>query len=436
MRWSPTLPFIFALGCGSLFAQENPKPGGLTLAQAQELALRNNADLRIAQAQADAALAQLRAVHEFPNPVAGYSISKINTDNRSNGTATGHDFWSRSYDSIFSFSQLLELGKRGVRQASASAGARSAQALRDDARRLLFQSSGQLYVAALEAQQEVRVLGASAAALRKEATIGTARLHAGDIAASDLGQIEIAAAQLELAAASARTTARTAVMALEALLGHPAPQGETQLTDTLEGMAGLPLAGVDQPAGKRPDLEAAEAALEKSEADLTLQRRANVPDLTVALQYEHQPPDQPNTIGLGLTFPLPLWNRNKGNILAAQAARNQAQAQLDKMRTQAAADVATARAAYAEARARADAYQHELEPKSASIVQTVEYSFGKGGASLVELLAAERNDNDIRIAAARARADVASARFALATALNRIDPLTGGSSPNPTPSSP
>ena len=92
------------------------------------------------------------------------------------------------------------------------------------------------------------------------------------------------------------------------------------------------------------------------------------------------------------------------------------------MRTQAAADVAVARAAFAEARTRADTYQANLAPKSAAIVHTMEYAYDKGGASLVELLNAERNDHDIRLATTRARADAASAALALAASLNRLNP--------------
>ena len=394
---------------------------GLTLAQAQQLALRQNADFRIAQSQADAALAQLRAVREFPNPVAGYAVGKINTDSRSNAPAAGGGYWSRSYDSIFSLSQLVELGKRGARRASAEAGVRSAGALRDDARRLLLQAVDQLYLAALEARGEVRVLTQSAVSLRREAGIAATRFHAGDIAASDQAQIEIAATQLELSAASVQAGARRALVALETLLGFAEPRGETGLADTLDSVVAPPV-NTEGPRGTRPDIVAAEAGVAKSEADLALQRHGVIPDLTVTLQFEHQPPDQPNTVGLGLSFPLPLWSRNTGNILAARAAREQARAQLDKVRVQAAAEIAAARIAFDEARTRAETYARELQTKSDAITQSVAYSYNKGGAALVELLAAERNDHDIRLAAARAQADAAAASFALATALNRRAP--------------
>ncbi len=393
---------------------------GLSLAEAERLALERNADFRVAEAQVTAALAQLKAAREYPNPVLGLSTAKINTDHHPSGTALGNAFLERSYDSIVSLGEFFELGKRGPRRASAEAGVRQSEAQRDDSRRLLLQAVSQAYVAAVEARTEARVLGDSAAALRQEAGIAATRLRAGDLAASDEAQIDVAATQLELSADAARATARTAVVTLETLLGEPTPAGNLVLTDTLEDWPALAIDAAT-PVTDRPDIRAAEAAVAKAETDLTLARRQRIPDLTVSAQYERQPPDQPNTVGFGVSFPLPLWNRNASGILAAVAARDQVQAQLDKVRVQAAADIAAARVAYDEARLRAETYTRQLQPKSATVVKTVAYAYRQGGAALVELLAAERNDNDIRLATARAQADAAAAGTALDAALNRLD---------------
>jgi cobalt-zinc-cadmium efflux system outer membrane protein len=395
----------------------------LTLAQAQQEAIAHNADVRTAAAQAEAAIAQVRAAREFPNPTLGLSTAKIATDGSGNGTPAGNRFQDRSYDSIVALSQLVELGKRGPRRESAEAAQRAAEAQRDDVRRLTLAAVSQAYVAALEAREESRVLAASAASLRREAKLAQVRLAAGDLAANDQAQIALAAGRLDLDAAAARHAATTAVIVLETLLGEAAPAGATELADSLEALPLPPaaLAG-EAPAGTRPDVAAAEAAVAKAGADLTLQKRAPVPDLTLSVQYERNPPDQPNTAGVGLSFPLPLWNRNGGNIRAARAAQDVAQAQLDKARLQAAAEVAASRSAFREARERAAAYREKLRPQSASVTQTVAYAYEHGGASLLELLAAERNDNDVRLAAARASADAAAASFALAAALNRSAP--------------
>jgi cobalt-zinc-cadmium efflux system outer membrane protein len=128
---------------------------------------------------------------------------------------------------------------------------------------------------------------------------------------------------------------------------------------------------------------------------------------------------------------LPLWNRNAGAILSAQAARDQAGEQLAKVRIHAAADVTSARVAYSEAAARAQRYQGSLLPKSATVVASVKYAYQKGGASLVDLLEAERNDNLVRVSAAQAQADAASAAVTLRAALGRLDESSSPTVPAP-----
>ena len=98
----------------------------LSLPAAIEQALAHNADLAIARAQVEQAAAQLRSAREFPNPTLSLSTAHINTDGRGNGTAAGNRLLDRSYDSIVSLSQLLEIGKRGPRQQAAQAGRRGA----------------------------------------------------------------------------------------------------------------------------------------------------------------------------------------------------------------------------------------------------------------------------------------------------------------------
>jgi cobalt-zinc-cadmium efflux system outer membrane protein len=433
-RWITLLCVV--IGAATLRAAE-PQPAGsaaedtsgnrsaersrLTLADAERLALARNADLRVAEAAARAAFAQVRAAHEFPNPTLALSVAKINTDGSGNGTPAGNRFFDRSYDSIAALNQLFELGKRGPRQSSAAASHRAAEAQRDDVRRLLLQSVSQAYVTAVEANDEVRVLEDSAASLRREADVAARRLQAGDISAADKAQIEIAADRFALDAAAARHTATVATITLETLLGEPNPSGQLELVDTLATVTGAqhPELFEATPLGSRPDVAAAEASVEKADADLTLARRGRIPDLTISGQFERNPPDAPNSAGVGVSLPLPLWNRNGGNILAARAAREQAEAQFEKARLQAAADIVQARSAAREAHERAEAYATRLLPKSADVVRTVTYAYEHGGASLLDLLVAQRNDNDLRLAAARAQADYANAMAALAAALNR-----------------
>jgi len=198
----------------------NQSTASLSLAEAKRLAFLRNWDLLAAKSDVDLATAQRLVAHEFPNPVASFSVQKINIDNHSAGTSEGNGFWERNYDTIAAVNQLIEIGgKRRARKDSATAGLRSAEARLADARRTLDAGVTQAYVTVLLAEEKRQVLTDSAASLRKEAGIAEARQHAGEISLADKSQIEIAAERLELDATSAAADARNATIALETVLG-------------------------------------------------------------------------------------------------------------------------------------------------------------------------------------------------------------------------
>jgi cobalt-zinc-cadmium efflux system outer membrane protein len=414
LKISIVLTLVFA---STGWAQIN----GMALAEAKRLAFLRNWDLLAAKSEVDIATAQRLVAREFPNPVASFSTLKINVDNHSAGTSAGNGFWERNYDTIAAVNQLIEIGgKRRARKDSAAAGLRNAEARLEDARRLLDAGVTQAYVAVLVAEEKRQILTDSSASLRKEAGIAQARQHAGEISLADKSQIEIAAERLELDAASAEADARNAAIALETLLGEKEPQGLLHLSDSLEPLSEIKVGDTNLQAAlaRRPDVRAAESARAKATADLRLQKAMRVPDPTFLGQYEHEPPDQPNTIGLGVSFPLPIWNRNGGNITAAQATLEQTAVQLAKVEAQAAAEIVTAQTTYSAALSRWQRYREQLAPKSRQIRETVAFAYEKGGASLLDLLSAQRNDNDVRLATAQAAADTANASAALRAARN------------------
>jgi len=400
-------------------ASTNGTPDRLSLAEAKRLAFERNWDLLAAKADVDMAAAQQIMAHEFPNPTLAWSTAKIPVNGQAASPGTGGSFWERSYDTILSVNQLFEIGgKRRSRQMSADQGFQAEQARFADARRLLDLGVAKAYIAAVQGEADARTLLDSASSLRHEADIAAVRLKAGDISAADKSQIEILADRFELEAQAAETNALQQRITLENLLGTPRPTGQWAATDTLENLIVAKVADSEEAAlPRRPDLIAAEASLAKAEADLRLQKAMRIPDPTVMAMYEHNPPDANQTIGLGLSFPLPLWNHNRGAIQAATASRDQAAAQVEKVRGQIAAEVVAARSAYREASARYENYLRIIAPKSAQILKTISYAYAKGGVSLLDLLSAQRNDNDVRLALVQAAADAAAALATLKAAL-------------------
>ncbi|MFI5197195.1 MAG: TolC family protein [Thermoanaerobaculia bacterium] len=386
----------------------------LTLAEALRLASEHNPDLLAARADLESARASRATAVALPNPALAYSTTKIPTDGSPADTIYGNGFTGRSYDTVVAASQLVELGgKRRDRRVSADEGIASAAARLADAARLLDAAVVRAYTAAAVARASAAIARETAASFEKTAGLATEREAAGEISTSERTQIEIAAGRFLADAAQADLAYANAARALGTLLNMPAVAPAEDLEAAGEVASSSPAA---TPADDerllplRPDLAALEAAVRRAESDLALQKAFRVPDPTFLAQYERQPPDQRNTVGFGVSFPLPVFNFNGGAIRAAQVAVESARRDLARGRVRLRQDLAATRDAFEAARARALRLVNDLLPKSQRVRDTVRFAYEQGAASLLELLEAERNANDIRLAAVSASGDLASAR--------------------------
>jgi len=396
----------------------------LSLADAKRIAFERNWDLLATKSGVDLATGQLLVTKEFPNPTLSASTADIG--DREGSTTFGNSVWERSFDTIFAVNQLVEIaGKRHHRQTAARAGLLGAKARFWDAKRVLDQGVTKAYVAAALADESARILHESAGYMRHEQEIGEARFKAGDLAESDFKQIQVAAGQYLLQEAAAQSAAVQARTAVEVLLGVNAPRGEWQPVDSLEGISTNDSAKAEaRTNGLRPDVLAATTDVRAAEANLKLQKAVRVPDPTFSVQYEHNPQsDNPpgigppsDTIGVGVSFPLPIWNQNRGAIDSARANVEQSRLTLEKLHAQMASDLVNAEAANHEASERLRHYRDEIRPQSSSARASVIFKFERGGATFVDLLEAERTDNDVRLATAQAMADTVSTAADLAAA--------------------
>jgi cobalt-zinc-cadmium efflux system outer membrane protein len=400
---------LCALGAASGRGEDVPR---LTLAEALRLASERNPDLLAARSDLESARASRATAVALPNPALVYSTTKIPTDGSPADTIYGNGLTSRSYDTVVAATQLVELGgKRKDRRLSADEGIAGATAHLADAARLLEASVVRAYTAAGVARASATIARETAASFEKTAGLAIEREAAGEISTSEKAQIEIAAGRFLADAAQADLAFANAVRALGTLLNMPAVAPAEDLEAALEGTSSTVTPDDDETLlARRPDLAALEAAVRKAEADLALQKAFRVPDPTLLAQYERQPPDQRNTVGFGVSFPLPVFNLNGGAIRAAQVAVESARRDLARGRVRIRQDLAATRDALEAARARALRLVNDLFPKSQKVRDAVRFAYEQGAASLLELLEAERNANDIRLAAVSARGDLAAAR--------------------------
>ena len=403
---------VICLTACALVALADPvrgdEPPRVTLAEALLLARQINPDLLAARADLETARAQVTTARALPNPVLSYSTTKIPTDGTPADTIYGNDFYSRSYDTVVAATQLVEIGgKRSSRRSSADEGVAAASARLADAFRLLDASVVKAYVAAAVAARTADLTRDSADALAKTVALAGDREAAGEISRAERTQVEIAGGKFRADAIQAELARGNSLRSLAALLNLPAVALAEDLSSLASAEAVPPVGDDAALVPRRPDVLALDAAVRKAEAELSLQKAFRVPDPTLLVQYEREPPDQRNTFGFGVSLPLPLFNRNTGAIHAAEVARDAARRDLGRGRVRAEQDLAATRQALEIADARSTRLAGELLPKAESVRETVRDAYQQGGASLLELLEAERNANDIRLAAATAERTVA-----------------------------
>jgi cobalt-zinc-cadmium efflux system outer membrane protein len=433
---------LVAMGDDTDAAQPGTAGSTLSLAEARKTAFVRNWDLLAAKSNVDLATAQRIIAKEFPNPEFSLDVSAINVDDRPNTyekqvrepreftlpngqtvsipgySVRKNGLWDRTYDTVIAVSQLFEIGKRKHRIAAARAGVEAAEAQFLDAKRTLDTAVIKAYSDVLLAEAQVRILGDSAESMKEEARLAEIRNKAGDISSTELNQIEVEAEQLETEVKAASATASTSRITLATLIGCDSPNDAWTPSDVLESLAAIPVPRSAADEDARPDLIAAEALLKKAEAELQGQKALRIPDPSVSLSYEHEPPDGPNSMGFSVSVPIPAWNRYKGEIAAAQVARNDALREIQKVKAQITSDRNQAAVAYSSALERWRNYTNTVQPKSAQIKENISFAYRKGGVSSLDLLQAQRTDNEIRLNTAQSAADTLSALADLAAAYN------------------
>ncbi|PZQ65234.1 MAG: transporter [Phenylobacterium zucineum] len=407
-RTAATLGLV-ALGLSAGAAATDPAPPfAVLLAQARDTAPR------LAEARADIARAEglARQAAVIPNPTIGLEIENFSGSGPFSGTGLT--------ETTATIQQPLELG--GKRSARIAAGRAEVDAARARVRRTRLEFTFDLanaYAAAEAADERLELARESLSQAREDARIATALVNAGREAELRRLQAQAAVQAAQAGVDEAFATRATAFASLTALAGSPTPLTSV-VASLLETPGAIPGADVKPEAAAAAALFAAQAEAAAAQRRLSLERRQAVPNLTVSVGMRRFEEQDATALVAGISAPLPLFDRNRGNIAAAQADVSAAQARAAAARFDAEAAVrsSTARITAAESRLTA-AREGEGTAREAYRLARVGYEAGK--LPLVELVNARRALTDARnqtIAAAveRIAASAALARLGGAAA--------------------
>ncbi len=192
--------------------------------------------------------------------------------------------------------------------------------------------------------QTLNIYNAEIDALKKLATGMDAQLQAGNISQKDNIRIKALLFNLQSDAADLQRQSADIQKEFTTLLQV---KGDTifvpQLKETVSVNIPFSLAAlIDTARNNRPDIQLAQTNLLSQQHNLNYQKALTVPDVTVGLEYDQRSSYINNFWGLGISLPLPLLNRNKGNIKAAQLNIKQADVMVQQVQNSVEHDVMTA----------------------------------------------------------------------------------------------
>ncbi len=361
---------------------------------------------RLAEARSEVARAKglARQAAARPNPTVGIEVENFSGSGPYSGSGLA--------ETTASISQALELG--GKRTARFAVGRAEVEAARLANQQAEASFAYDLAIAYAQAEASDRRIGLAEEALSlamDDARVAGALVEAGREA--DLRRVQAQAAMQSSRASleEARAARATAFGTLTSLAGEPIPLTSTPVSLLAQSQA-TQVHGPPDPL-LSPGYLAAEAAREAAARRIRVEQTRVTPDVSVSAGVRRFQADGSTAVVAGLSAPFPLFDRNRGNISAAQAELAAAEARLNAARLDAQAEAisATARLSSSGSRLRA-AREGEAAAEEAYRLTRLGYEGGK--LALIELLGARRALTDAHSQALDAALEQLSAQAALA----------------------
>jgi cobalt-zinc-cadmium efflux system outer membrane protein len=373
-------------------------PVRITLDEAVQMALQHNHNqlalmTTIQQSQAEEITQNLR-----PNPAlfADWEYLPLGSPSHQNpaiysGVSTP-DYLNNNTEGDIGLSYLIENGgKRHARlQAQKDITAQTRSIVDDNGRGLTFQVAT-LFFSAQLSESTLDLAEKDVKSFQQTVDISEAQYHAGGLSENDYLMIKLQLLQFESDVEQAQLARVQSLSDLRQLLGYESVSEDYDVVSSFEyqpvkvNLDDLKLKALQN----RPDLRAAQQGVTAANSQLVLQKANGKPDLTVQANYSHV--NALNAATFYGSIPLPIFNRNQGEIARARFAITQATEQEKATNGQALTDVY-------------DAYQGlrssdkvvllyiskylEVATRSRDIS---EYAYHRGGVSLLVFLDAERN---------------------------------------------
>ncbi len=381
---------IATLACtlaGPLFAQRTG-PTSITLEDAIQMALQHNHNMlaartTIQQSEAEETTANLR-----PNPTLFADWEYLPLTHSAQNSQYLHD----STEADIGVSYLLERGKKRQHrlQAAKDVTAQTRSLVTDNERALSFNTAS-LFVNAQFAESALELADKGLKSFQKTVDLSQLRYDKGAISEDDYLKIKLQLLQFETDYQQAELAKVQALSDLRQLLGYESVSADYDVAGPFDyhplkgNLEDFQLKALQN----RPDLRAAQQGVTAAQSQYELQRAIGKQDVTVQSNYSHV--NGINAASVYGSIPLPIFNRNQGEIARTRIAITQSQEQEKATNGQALTDVRDAYEGLRVSDRIVMLYRSGYLDVAEKDRDIAEYAYQRGAVSLLDFLDAERN---------------------------------------------
>jgi outer membrane protein, heavy metal efflux system len=368
----------------------------LSLDSALDLARTQNPQVAMARARVSEAEGMRTQAGLFPNPTL-YATS----ENTPLGGSQPFTFGNDTDDYVYLIQKIELGGKRSRRVAFASENVGQMSIQSDLAMRQLLARVATAYWMAAGAAQLDNLYQREVNTLDDIVEYNRARVRKGATPEADLIRIELESDRLKAQARVAAEQARRSLIALYREMGATAFPDSVVFSDRLDNLGELQPPDLQTVLRDRPEMRAARQGVKLAEANFNLQRANAIPDPLLMGGYKRFSGSKPftgqNTLFFGFQVPLPIFDRNQGQIAAAQAKVMGAKDAVTDQEIAIRAEVASALADYHSMRQALLKVLPQMAHRAAESDQIAAGAYRLGGADILRFLDAARMNIETQV---------------------------------------
>lgn len=343
--------------------------------------------LNIEESRANEVTAGLR-----PNPQLNFVTDQYQIFHPSRIDLLNNAQITPTVSQLFERRRKRELRVESARYSTSIAGTDQADLLRN----LLF-NLRDAFTRALQQQSLLELAQQNIQYYDKVIETSRLRLQAGDISRSDFARIELQRQQFESDLINAQVNLRTAKIGLLALMNDKSPIDSFTVTGDFDfHPITILLADVRRAAlESRPDLRSASTAVNKARTDNNLAFANGSVDPIAGLEYQRT--GGFDTLGLNVSIPLRIFDRNQGEKARTAIEIHRAERLREAIETGLLRDVDSGYATLQSVNDILRPYREKYLPEAVEVRDYVEFAYKNGAASLLDFLDAQKSYRDTQL---------------------------------------